>query len=256
MASYEKAAKKNQASKYNDLLIAALNEIGMLDDMWRNLTAEQIWDNWLYRGEVFGCFKDGVPVGYLTLTDIVLGRHATKSGYIIPGERHQFELENQLLDYAFKEYPNGLGLIKIKSCIPALMVPVLQTFTAMGECVGSSPYDGLFGGQPSDMLYFELYSPAIQAAEVLDGSESIRGLADGERSGSTTSGLHGASAIPESGGIRESGGLRESGSGDFGSDIVSVQPANSEPDDDSREPSGGGSSDGLTDLERQLSAFA
>lgn len=256
MANYEKAGKKTQASKYNNFLLAALNEVGMLDDMWRSLTAEQIWDNWLYRGEVFGCFKDENPVGYLVLSDIVLGRHATKSGYLIPAERNHFAFEQQLLDYAFKNYPDGLGLVKVKSNIPSLMVEALQGFTVMGECVGGSPYDGLYTGQPSDMLHFEVYSPLIQSAEVLNGSESIGGSATSERASAPTSGLHSTGGLPESGSIRESGGLPESGGGDFGSNVEQLQSADGEPDDDGSDGSGGFIADGLTDLERQLSSFA
>lgn len=263
--SYERKALEIQLNqKYTPLLFEAVKEPYFMDDAWKGVHPSEYWKEVLHRGEFFSCTADGELIGFMCLTNIIIGRSAEWQYFILPAYRRTgaFQaLAKELVDYATKPFPEGLGLVKLKAFIAAPNTPSLRAIEKLGgQVVGSSPFDGLYTQEPTDMLTFELYAPGLfKQEEVINGRETVRDERTDtivESEPAVSPDIPSASSVHESGSIPGSGAVHQSRGADSGSDIFRLQPGDGRADNIVRSGSRQPSTDGLTDLEREFSSFA
>lgn len=156
------------------LYIEAAKEPFFLDDGIRDGDPVNLLMHVLQKGEFFLCMThelgtpDNKVVGFAILRDISHGRFAYLEAWANPEFRgpdgkaamdHHFK---EIIEYAFTEWPKGLGLQKIKAEVCVANLPCLYTCDRLGfEPVGRSQLDQFHNGLAYDSVLLELLNPAI-----------------------------------------------------------------------------------------------
>lgn len=167
-------ALRNAMEQLRPLYDAAAQEPFFLDDGVRDGDPVNLLMHVLQKGEFFLCMTqplgtaDNKVVGFAILRDISHGRFAYLEAWANPEFRgpegkaamdHHFK---EIIEYAFTEWPKGLGLQKIKAEVCVANLPCLYTCDRLGfEPVGRSQLDQFHNGLAYDSVLLELLNPAI-----------------------------------------------------------------------------------------------
>lgn len=184
------------------------------DDMMRGMTASDMIMHALDSGELFVHF--GVEgnkrylVGVTILRNIIHEREATFEAWVTPQFRGHYCVKTAALhvfEYAFKPFPRGLGLKKIKAQIATSNAHAINAAAKLGFFhIGTSPLDGLFNGVPVDMLYCELLNPTCFNLGVTNGRQKESSSTDLLPASDT--GLHAAGAVQPAASVQPASAVR------------------------------------------------
>lgn len=163
----------------------AMQEPFFIDDALKQLAPLDLIMYALRDGEIFACIADDQLVGICSFREIKPGRSAIYDAWAVPEFRapeHRdkiFQLANEVMEYAFRDFPDGLGLVKVKADIAVGNVPAIVTAQNLGFVpVGMSPLDAFHNGEVHDSLLLELLNPSYfgSAVEVIKSDVIRRGI--------------------------------------------------------------------------------
>ena len=201
MRAFELKQAASKLLSLSPILQNAMDEPFCIDDEYRNLPdALTLWLNFLQSGEVFICqARNGELLGVQALLNVRPGRSAYWFAYAAPskrGSRAIFSAAKELLDYAFKPAPEGLGLLKVKAEIAYENTAATRLMHALGgQPMGILRGDGLFHGMLCDMVIVELYNGSLFAPQGELINVNRGGVDYGER----------VQSVPEHGSIGDDG---------------------------------------------------
>jgi len=174
-----------QANGLPQIFEAALQEPFFIDDDLRGMDPLDLLMYALRDGEIFACFADGELIGICSFRDIKHCRSAQYDAWVAPehrgpeGKAKIYQLVKEVMEYAFRDFPKGLGLKKVKADIAMGNLPALVTAQRLGFIqVGQSPLDAFHNGELHDSLLLELLNPEFfgSAVEVIKTDEFRRGF--------------------------------------------------------------------------------
>lgn len=156
------------------LAAAMASEPYCIDDAARTATEQVFWEALISGGEVLLCYHAGSGnfAAIHALADVMIGRKALLLSYAAPearGSAFVDKIMNEVLEYAFAQAPEGLGLMKVQARIATGNSPALGVAAKFGfEAVGILAAEGSFRGSFSDMYLLERLNPSIfPPAEVI-----------------------------------------------------------------------------------------
>jgi len=173
--------------QYAPVLELIAKEPFFLDDAYRQMTPVDMVMNLLSNGEVYFCFLGEALVAFLSINQILPGRHGTFDAWVSPPFRGNRAVTHAIgkeliVDYAFAPFgPFGLGLQKLKANITGANLAAGRAAIAIGfVAIGVSPGDALHDGIPYDTVLLELLNPAYFAPNA--GESLSNGPQDSEAS--------------------------------------------------------------------------
>lgn len=107
-------------------------------------------------------------IGFHALENIQVFKHAELHSWSHPeavglhDRRCKLQSLDEIIQYAFAPWPEGLGLLKIKARVCEENIPTLKICNRFGfVCVGRLMMEALHGGVLRNMLLLELYNPKV-----------------------------------------------------------------------------------------------
>lgn len=162
---YSWAALIQSVMAYAPIIQMALDAPFGLDDRYRGLSPKAIFERVLIEGEFFAFFSGDKFVGFSIFYGITPQRSAYWGTFAMPEFRLKSVIRlaaKDLIEYAFKPWPEGLGLIKLKADVPESNRPALRATSRLGFVpIGASLMEGLYYGKPENMILLELLNPAV-----------------------------------------------------------------------------------------------
>lgn len=146
--------------QYGGVIAMAMKEPWYMDDSAREPEMRSVIENFLNDGELFACFANDQFVGFIGISRVILGREAYLDAYALPQFRKTILLR-RIIDRVIKYCWERLGLVKLKAEIAEQNHSSFRACVRLGfGYVGTSPLDGLYLGQPTNMMLLELFNPA------------------------------------------------------------------------------------------------
>lgn len=149
-----------------NIFTEALKESYLFYDCDRQKPLQTLLRDVLVHGELHFAEKDGKIIGYAAFKGIYPGMYAGFEVYILPEYRKSTvfgEFVSYLQNAAFKPFPEGLQLHKVKAYVHPDNLSCLNASKRCGFfTIAKMPFEGLFNGVITPMLYLELYAPEIR----------------------------------------------------------------------------------------------
>lgn len=173
--------RKASIVKYLRQIPELYHEPFFLDDEQRAKTPEQLADYVMNTAsEVFVVRSEDKKrlLGFHILEMVKPWHHAIWHAFL-PAERglmqHRWQSALEILEYAFRDCPQGLGLMKLKCHITAENLAAVKLVWRLGGLAsGRLKHETLHQGVPHDMVIFEIHNPRLTPEESLDEIEPER----------------------------------------------------------------------------------
>lgn len=146
---YRWAALRSEVEKYLPYLQGLITGYYLDDGNLQTPPIELLMSK-LQNGEVYFVFSKQHFIGIAAITDIAYGRTAHIEAIALPQYINSFatgKAMGELFTYAFKEYPEGLGLKKLKATVAKPNMKVTKMLVKAGfRPAGILQAEGLYGG--------------------------------------------------------------------------------------------------------------
>jgi RimJ/RimL family protein N-acetyltransferase len=193
-------------AKTKDILEEARQAPFLLLDFDKNAEPIVLIRALLQQGELLLAEDAGKIIAYVAFRSIVLGRDARLEIYVSPQYRNDAFLKefcDALEDYAFTAYPEGLQLHKVRATIhPENKASLTAAKNREFYSFGILPFEGLFNGQLTPMIYLELYPKQVRDA--LKNQEVLKSVRSPQRTPSSSPSTDSVVQLPQP---SEPGGL-------------------------------------------------
>lgn len=161
-----------QGLEIENLARKTLSEIGglavelqrlpaLIEDTYRGMDELTFWCHAIRSGEVIICreHERAMPMGVVLISNVKIGTCA-ELNFLLGGPL-ALDAALDVIVYAFKPAPEGLGCLKLKMLLHPQNTQALQLAQSLGfQPHGVLPCEASFHSQPTSMLLVELLNPA------------------------------------------------------------------------------------------------
>jgi len=169
---------QNVFNAAKDLFKQALQEPLLYYDNDKQVTIKDLIGAILSTGELFILYDDDKPIGYAGYRNVLVGRYANSEIYLLPEYRKSLilgEFRDVLCKAIFSPWPEGLQLLKVRAYVHPDNTPCLTGCKNSGFVeIATLPYEGLYQGVITNMIYLELYPAAVQDARTKEDVIHVR----------------------------------------------------------------------------------
>lgn len=187
-AAEQQLKRKKFMKLFAPLIQEAKQSTLFIEDGLANTPAEVIVDKFLVNNVEAFIVRDENDnfIGFHALENVQVFKHAELHSWSHPeavglhDRRCKLQSLDEVIQYAFTPWPEGLGLLKIKARVCEENIPTLKICHRFGfVCVGKLMMEALHGGQLRNMLLLELYNPqVVGTGDLIDDNRSTERSAE------------------------------------------------------------------------------